>query len=100
MKYKKLIIISSLIISTVGCSKDYSPEANATGEQTFQAACVECHKKDAQGNLFSFNKTDANAAYISERIKNGNMMMPKFPNIQGAALDKLNQYILQNSTTK
>ena len=100
MKTSHLIIISSLFAVLSGCSKDYTPEANATGEQIYQAACAGCHVKNGQGNIFTFAKANANKAYIAEQIKKGNLRMPKFPNIQGDGLNKLSDYLLSNSGTK
>ncbi len=100
MKIAPLMIVSSLFVVLSGCSKDYTPEANTSGEQVYQAACAGCHVKNEQGNIFTFDKANANKAYIAERVKNGNLRMPKFPNIQGESLNKLSDYLLSHSGTK
>jgi len=99
MKKSYLIAIASLVIITVtGCSKtsDYSPAAGASGEDIFKAACIECHK-DAAPKIFTFTADSANPATIQKAIANGNMAMPKFPNITDDALNKLTEYVLNNS---
>lgn len=100
MKTINLLVISAALFTLNGCSKDYTPDAKATAESMYQTACAECHKKDAQAMIFTFDSKNANVAYISERIGKGNMMMPKFPNIKGEQLNKLSEYILKNSTQK
>lgn len=100
MKTINVLLISTLLLTVNGCSKDYSPEENATAESMYQTACAECHKKDSSGMIFTFDSQKANTAYINERIANGNMMMPKFPNIKGEQLKQLSDYILKNSNNK
>lgn len=100
MKSTNLLTISIMLLLLNGCSKDYTPDANATAESTYQAACAECHKKDSTGMIFTLDNKNANVAYIKERISNGNMMMPKFPNIKGEQLQQLSAYILTNSKNK
>lgn len=99
MKYG---LFAALIISfTAGCSKssDYTPPKEASGEDIFKASCVECHK-EAAPKLFELAEDSATTDAIKKRIAEGNMMMPKFPNIQGESLDKLAEYVLTNSSTK
>jgi len=95
-------IFAALIIGlATGCSKtsDYSPAAGASGEDIFKAACMECHK-DAAPSIFELKADEATVASIKQRIAEGNMGMPKFPNIQGESLDKLAEYVLANSAKK
>ncbi len=99
---KQSYIFAALIIGlATGCSKtsDYSPAAGAKGEDIFRAACVECHK-DTAPKIFELKADEATPATIKQRIAEGNMRMPKFPNIQGESLDKLTEYVLANSTKK
>ncbi len=100
MKIKPLIFIISLSISAISCSKDYTPEQNVSGEHMFHTACAGCHQKDTAGKIFKWDNSKANVAHIQDMLTNGNMMMPKFPNIKGEALDKLTTYVLENSVVE
>lgn len=95
MKKTNLLLIFAALSMLNACSKDYSPEADTTAESMYQSACAECHKKDSAGMIFTFDKQNATTAYISERIAEGNMMMPKFPNIKGEQLKQLRTIFLQ-----
>jgi len=97
MKTKQLLIIIGALFILNGCSKDYSPSEKATGESMYQTACTQCHKKDEKGKIFAFDSDKANVNYIRERVKNGSLMMPKFPNINDEQLTQLSDYILKNS---
>jgi cytochrome c551 len=81
----------------VACSKDYSPTSSDTGESMYQTACSQCHKKNEKGMIFTFDKEKATIIYIKERIAQGSMQMPKFPNIKPKQAEELGKYILQNS---
>jgi mono/diheme cytochrome c family protein len=98
MKTQQLLIIISSLFILNSCSKDYSPSEKSTGESMYQTACVQCHKKDDNGIIFAFDPENANVTYITERVKNGSLMMPKFPNIKDDQLKKLSDYVLKNST--
>jgi cytochrome c551 len=100
MKIQQLLIIIGSLFILNGCSKDYSPSEKATGESMYQTACVQCHKKDEKGIIFTFNRENAKVTHIIERIKKGSLMMPKFPNINDEQLSQLSDYILKNSTVK
>ncbi len=100
MKTQQLLIIISTLFILNGCSKDYSPSKKATGESMYQTACVQCHKKDEKGMIFTFDSEKANVGYISERVKTGSLMMPKFPNINDEQLSQLSDYVLKNSAVK
>ncbi len=100
MKIQQLLIIIGTLFILNGCSKDYSPSEKATGESMYQTACAQCHKKDEKGKIFTFDSEKANITHITERIKSGSLMMPKFPNIKGKQLTQLSDYILKNSAVK
>lgn len=97
MKTNPLLLIISTCFIQNGCSKDYNPSAKATGESIYQTACIQCHKKTPEGLIFTFNREKYNVNYISKRISDGRLMMPKFPNIKGRQLQQLSDYILNNS---
>ena len=97
MKTQQLLIIIGALFILNGCSKDYSPSEKATGESMYQTACAQCHKKDEKGMIFAFAPENANVTHISDRVKSGSLMMPKFPNIKDEQLKQLSDYILKNS---
>ena len=97
MKITSLFIITTALLSLNGCSKDYSPSEKDTGASMYQTACANCHKKDEKGFIFTFSKENANIAYIQQKIANGSMKMPKFPNINAQQAEELGRYLLENS---
>ncbi len=91
---------SIFIVLLTACSKSYTPPAEAGGEQIFQEACAECHKaenKDAPGMIFNLSHKTANLAYITERVHNGSLLMPRFPAITDTKMQALSDYILKHS---
>ena len=42
---KKSILLMTITLTGLisGCSRDYTPTAEATGEDIFKGACMECH---------------------------------------------------------
>ncbi|MCK5872499.1 MAG: cytochrome c [Methylococcales bacterium] len=97
MKTASLFVITTVLLSLNACSKDYSPSEKDTGASMYQTACSNCHKKDEKGLIFTFNKENANIAYITKRIAEGSMKMPKFPNINAQQAEELGVYLLKNS---
>ncbi len=95
------VLIAFVVAVATGCSKtsDYTPASGVSGAEIFEAACVECHK-DAAPKIFQLKADNATPASIKKSIAEGNMMMPKFPNIQGESLDALVEYVLANSEKK
>ncbi|PKM12978.1 MAG: hypothetical protein CVV13_03250 [Gammaproteobacteria bacterium HGW-Gammaproteobacteria-3] len=92
-----------LIFLVSGCSRDYTPEASATGEAIFQAACIECHQaedKNAPDFFFTINAANANATYVAHKVHSGSLMMPMFPNIKGKHMRALSAYVLAHSFRK
>jgi len=80
-----------------GCSKsnDFSPAVGMDGEAIFQAACSECHEVGEGGYYFDL----AADVDIAKQVRNGGVMMPSFPNIQGEALRALEEYVRAHSRT-
>lgn len=88
------------MILLTACSKSYTPATEAGGEQIFQEACAECHKaenKDAPGMIFNLSPKTANLAYITARVHNGSLLMPRFPAITDTKMQALTDYILKHS---
>ena len=89
---------SSLIL--MGCSEDYTPEANADGEAIYQAACAECHSavsEETPEMFFTIDEKNFNKNYVEFKVHNGSFMMPKFPNIKGKKMRRLGEYVLDHS---
>ncbi len=99
---KKVYLALPLVaLAMAGCSKtsDFTATAGATGEETFKAACAECHKKE-NGKIFELSGDKASVVAISKRVSEGGMMMPSFPGIKGDELNALSQYVVENSAVK
>lgn len=90
----------SLFLS--GCSRDYTPAADASGEDTFIGACMECHEPiEGKENVFYELKSDQlNVDFISKKVASGSLLMPKFPNITADKLTAVSQYALDHAIKK
>ena len=95
------IFLSSTIITLAGCSEsnDFSPTATMSGKDIFDNACVECHAPVGE-YVMALSAEMRDADKIANKVLSGSMMMPSFPNIQGASAKALSEYVLENSTTK
>lgn len=102
MKKIKIALALSVLFILAGCggSKDYSPPADATGEQIFSTACTECHKPLSANVAMILSEKVANKDAIIKKFQGGSMRMPAFKNIQGESADRLAEYILANSEVK
>lgn len=93
-----------LALSTVltACKNDYTPAAEASGEDIFKAACADCHKADQSKPkiYFGLAAENANLAAVSDKINNGSLTMPKFPNITGDKLTAISQFVLDHNAKK
>ena len=95
-----LTISAFFLLTGCGASKDYSPPADASGEQIFSTACTECHKPLSANVAMILSDKVANKDAIIKKFQGGSMRMPSFKNIQGESADRLAEYILANSETK
>ncbi|MGZ4958546.1 MAG: c-type cytochrome [Methylomonas sp.] len=93
---KSLFLFAGLVL-LAACSRPYAPDSQATGEQIFQAACLECHKPGANGSLFMLKAKNATTAYIAEKVQAGSLLMPSFPNMKADDLLKVSTYALEHS---
>lgn len=102
MKKTHLVIAASTALILVGCGggKDYTPPADASGEQIFTAACSECHKPLSADKAMILSASVANKEAIIKKFQGGSMRMPAFKNIQGDAANRLADYVLANSEVK
>lgn len=102
MKKMNLVLGVSALAILVGCGSgsDYTPAADASGEQIFSTACTECHKPVNADVAIIISESVANKDAIINKVQSGSMRMTAFPNIQGDAADRLAEYILANSATQ
>mgnify|MGYP003402592629 FL=1 len=102
MKKTNIALTLSALFVLAGCggSKDYSPAADASGEQIFSTACTECHKPLSANVAMILSEKVANKDAIIKKFQGGSMRMPAFKNIQGESADRLAEYILANSEVK
>ncbi|HMV13691.1 MAG: cytochrome c [Nitrosomonas sp.] len=95
-----LTLSALFVLTACGGSKDYSPPADASGEQIFSTACTECHKPLSANVAMILSEKVANKDAIIKKFQGGSMRMPAFKNIQGESADRLAEYILANSEVK
>jgi len=93
----KLTVTLLLLVLLPSCSRDYTPDISASGEQIYQAACSECHQPDADGMIFKINGKNSNPTYVAHKVKSGSLMMPSFPKMKADDLKKLSAYVLAHS---
>jgi len=95
-----LVLICTGLLTA--CSNDYAPDKTATGKQIYQEACMSCHKGEplAPSKMWTLSKQKANTADISEKIKSGGVTMPGFTNMNANDLEKISQFVLENSIIK
>ncbi len=98
MKRLYMLTAATAIAATTGCSvsNDFTPVAGNSGEEIFSNACIDCHTpKD--GYIFNISHEKANVATLATIINKGEMIMPAFPNIQGAELTAISEFVLANN---
>ena len=95
-----LTILALFILVGCGASKDYTPPADASGEDIFSSACTECHKPLSANVAMILSEKVTSKEAIIKKFQSGSMRMPAFKNIQGEAADRLAEYVLTNSQVK
>ena len=101
MQRRIALLMTTLLTLLAACSRSYTPNTEATGRDIFLEACAECHKaenKDLPGMIFALSTPKANLAYITYKVHEGSLTMPKFPNIRDTQLQTLSDYVLSHST--
>jgi len=95
MKRLTMLSAATIIAATTGCSvsNDFTPVAGNTGEEIFSNACIDCHTPEG-GYIFDVPAEKTNVEAVSIIISKGEMMMPAFPNIQGAELTAISEFVL------
>jgi len=85
----------SLILSA--CSRDYTPNADASGADIYAAACRECHPPANNGSIFLLSPAQNNLDVISTKIRYGSWLMPAFPKLNATQLHEISKFVLDNS---
>ena len=91
------LLLMVALLTLAACSRDYSPQPQATGEQIFQATCAECHKAANNGSLFSLSAEKDNLAYLNQKISQGSWLMPAFKQFSNEDLTKISTYVMEHS---
>ncbi len=101
MKHLTMLTAATVIAATTGCSvsNDFTPTAGATGEEIFNSACIDCHTPGGN-NVFDISPEKANIDTIATIISQGEMVMPAFPNIQGAELTAISKFVLAKNSSE
>ena len=99
--YKRFVTLFFVVFSLSACSSsnDFMPSPDMTGEDIFNAVCVECHQPEGDA-IMSVGAFMRDKDKITNKVLQGSMMMPSFPNIQGEPAQKLAEYVLNNSKVK
>jgi len=98
MKRLTMLTAVTALAATTGCSvsNDFTPVAGNTGEEIFSNACIDCHTPDGS-YIFDISPEKANIETISTIISKGELIMPAFPNIQGAELIAISEFVLSKN---
>jgi len=98
MKRLTMLSAATIIAATTGCSvsNDFTPVAGNTGEEIFSNACIDCHTPEG-GHIYDISPERANVEAISIIISKGEMVMPAFPNIKGAELTAISEFVLSKN---
>jgi len=98
MKRLTMLSAATIIAATTGCSvsNDFTPVAGNTGEEIFSNACIDCHQPE-NGYIYDIAPERANVETISTIISKGEMVMPAFPNIKGAELTAISEFVLSKN---
>jgi len=98
MKRLTMLSAATIIAATTGCSvsNDFTPVAGNSGEEIFSNACIDCHTPEGS-YIYDISPDRANVETISTIISKGEMVMPAFPNIQGAELTAISEFVLSKN---
>ena len=82
-----------------GCSgsNSYTPAADVPGGKIYADACANCH---GAAQKFEIATDTATIEAVSNKVKEGSIGMPSFPNISGEALKSVSEYVINNSPRK
>lgn len=90
------------VIAMAGCTSGYLPEPTARGGDIYVDTCARCHGpiKGTDGTYFELSPENFNSAYVSAKVRNGSLRMPKFPGITDAQLESLADFVIRHSREK
>ncbi|BCG65935.1 MAG: cytochrome c551 [Methyloprofundus sp.] len=96
------VFLSLATLGIAACSDDYTPKPNVTGKTIYLEACARCHtgKPEAPDMYWTINLKNVNNTYIAHKVNTGSLTMPRFPNIKGADMRKLREFVLTHSLRK
>ncbi len=102
---KKMLYVAAAAVVLSGCSgsKDYTPATGASGKDIFAQACIGCHPSISETELTTFweiSADNATTAYVTDKITQGSLRMPSFPNIKGAELEAIAAFVLKHNKSK
>ena len=92
-----LTLTGCALIAGCSGSNSYTPAAGVPGGKIYADACANCH---SAAQKFEIAADIATIEAVSNKIKQGSLGMPSFPNIQGDALKAVAEYVVKNSAKK
>lgn len=100
--FKKITFVAAgaALLSACAGSEDFTPPPTATALDIHNMACASCHgpvQHNGETYFWEITAENANTAYIKDKVSNGSMMMPSFPNIKGEKLDTLVAFVLEKN---
>mgnify|MGYP002395330191 CR=1 FL=1 len=100
MRISVLAIVASTLTLGACSSDEYTPSPGADPKSMFQTACMSCHVATESGKVIALSSENNTPEAVAIKISNGSMSMPKFPNIKGAELEALSEWVVENSEPK
>lgn len=85
-----------------GCTSGYLPEPTAQGGDIYVDTCARCHGpiKGTDSTYFALSPENFNVGYVTAKVRNGSLRMPKFPGITDAQLESLADFVIRHSRRK
>jgi mono/diheme cytochrome c family protein len=86
---------ASLMLTACGGKESYSPEAGTAPAKMFEQACAHCHGSEGSGKfgfLLSLQGSQTPKDVMADIIRNGNGIMPAFPELSDKQIQKLATY--------
>lgn len=100
MRISVLAIVASTLTLGACSTNEYAPSPGADPKSMFQTACLSCHVPTESGKAIALSAKNNTPEAVAIKIGKGSMSMPKFPNIQGAELEALSAWVVENSEPK
>lgn len=92
----------AIIFLAAACNSSYRPTQGEQAAQVFGEVCMGCHKPKADRDdaYFEMASADHNEAYITQKIRKGGMIMPRYAALTDQQVAELAQFVLQHSVVK